>query len=104
MPEMSGYEVAEKLRERYPYNTLPVIMLSAKTREDDIVKGLESGCNDFISKPFGCNELNARIDAQFKLRSVALLRLVTVLCLLTLPLPVMRKALLSSHLHHFSSR
>jgi len=95
MPRMSGYEVAEKLREKYPSNTLPgkpalitevlrsclltlfefvrgcsVIMLSAKNREDDVVKGLESGCNDFVTKPFGSNELQARIDVQLKLRYV----------------------------------
>ena len=45
-------------------------MLSAKNREVDVVKGLESGCNDFVTKPFGSNELNARIDVQFRLRCV----------------------------------
>lgn len=43
MPTMSGCEMCERLRLNYPCNTLPVIMVSAKDQEDDIVKGLKSG-------------------------------------------------------------
>lgn len=68
MPNMSGCEMCEKLRESYPCNTLPVIMVSAKDQEDDIVAGLKSGCNDYLAKPYGVNELNARIDVQLKLK------------------------------------
>ena len=45
MPELNGFEVAERLRAKYPWHVLPVIMLSASHHEDDIVTGLQAGCN-----------------------------------------------------------
>eukprot|EP00961_Rhodomonas_salina_P248080 3352464-Rhodomonas_salina.1 len=75
MPEMTGLEMCERLRETFPCNALPVIMVSAKDQvqtcvpgkpsmELDIVQGLQSGCNDYLAKPYGVHELNARIDVQ----------------------------------------
>lgn len=48
MPGMSGHEFVAKLRTTVPRSVVPVIMVSAKTNEDNIVEGLQSGCNDFI--------------------------------------------------------
>jgi two-component sensor histidine kinase len=62
MPRMSGYEVCEKIREKYTSDKLPVIMLTAKNRVKDIVVGLRSGANDYLTKPFSKDELLARID------------------------------------------
>lgn len=60
MPEMTGYELLAALRERWP---VPVIMLTARDREVDKVRGLELGADDYVVKPFGADELGARIRA-----------------------------------------
>ncbi len=64
-----GYEILKKLRDSAVTADIPVIMVSAKTTEIDKVKGLDSGADDYIAKPFGVLELVARINA--KLRGVA---------------------------------
>ncbi len=69
MPQMSGYEVLEKLREQFPIFKLPVILLSAKNQTNDIVMGLEKGANDYLSKPFDKNELFARVDTLIALKN-----------------------------------
>lgn len=60
MPEMTGEEVCRKLRK---ISRVPVIMLTAKTAEDDIVDGLKLGADDYVSKPFSPKELLARVEA-----------------------------------------
>lgn len=60
MPEMSGHEVLRALRERTP---VPVILVTARDREVDKVRGLELGADDYIVKPFGADEMGARIRA-----------------------------------------
>tara|TARA_R110002096_G_scaffold123315_20_gene266925 strand:+ start:2618 stop:3307 length:690 start_codon:yes stop_codon:yes gene_type:complete len=59
MPEKDGYEVCRRIREKE--KTLPILFLSAKNEEIDVVVGLEIGADDFIRKPFGKHELLARI-------------------------------------------
>ncbi|MEM9018742.1 MAG: response regulator transcription factor [Verrucomicrobiota bacterium] len=59
MPEIDGYEVCRRIRETD--KTLPILFLSAKNEEIDVVVGLEIGADDFIRKPFGKHELLARI-------------------------------------------
>ena len=59
MPKVDGIEVVRRLRRQG--NTIPVIMLTAKSEIDDIVLGLDSGANDYITKPFDAKELLARI-------------------------------------------
>ncbi len=59
MPEMDGYEVCRRIRDTD--KTLPILFLSAKNEEIDVVVGLELGADDFIRKPFGKHELLARI-------------------------------------------
>ena len=59
MPELDGYSVCRKIRETD--QTTPILFLSAKTEEESVVQGLEIGANDFIRKPFGKQEVVARI-------------------------------------------
>jgi two-component system, OmpR family, KDP operon response regulator KdpE len=63
MPEMNGFEVCRHVRE---WSQVPIIMLSAKGSEDDKVKCLDIGADDYITKPFGINELVARVRAVFR--------------------------------------
>lgn len=60
MPEMDGWEACEKIRKNWD---TPIIMLTAMSEKTDIVKGLKSGADDYISKPFDDEELAARIEA-----------------------------------------
>jgi two-component system KDP operon response regulator KdpE len=60
MPEMSGLEVLRHLRER---SGTPVILLTARDRDDDKVRGLEMGADDYLVKPFNPQELTARVRA-----------------------------------------
>jgi two-component system KDP operon response regulator KdpE len=60
MPEMDGWEVCRRLRE---LSSVPIIMLTARTMKGDVVKGLESGADDYLTKPFSAAELDARIQA-----------------------------------------
>lgn len=61
MPEMSGYEVCATLRKEYSLMELPILMLTAKSRVEDIARGFEFGANDYLTKPFQKTELLARI-------------------------------------------
>ena len=63
LPEMDGFEICERLRQ---WSQIPIIMLSARGDEDDKVKCLNLGADDYISKPFSINELLARIKAVFR--------------------------------------
>lgn len=60
MPDISGFEVLSMIRES---NTVPVIMLTAKGEEEDRVRGLELGADDYITKPFSPRELVSRVRA-----------------------------------------
>lgn len=61
LPGMSGYEVCRTIRENEKKNKIPIVMLTAKGEENDIVTGLESGGDDYITKPFSPKVLVARI-------------------------------------------
>ena len=63
LPGMDGVEVLRRIRAGSDLSALPVIMLTAKGEEIDKVLGLEMGADDYISKPFGIRELEARIKA-----------------------------------------
>ena len=63
LPEEDGLSILQKLRASAATQRLPVIMLTAKNTEYDRVVGLDSGADDFISKPFGMMELVARVRA-----------------------------------------
>jgi two-component system KDP operon response regulator KdpE len=60
MPDIDGFEVLETIRD---FSNVPVIMLTAKGEEDDRVRGLEGGADDYITKPFSPRELVSRIKA-----------------------------------------
>ena len=60
MPEMDGFETLERLRE---ISTVPVIMLTVKGEEEDRIRGLELGADDYVTKPFSPRELASRIRA-----------------------------------------
>jgi two-component system, OmpR family, alkaline phosphatase synthesis response regulator PhoP len=61
LPGMSGLKVCETIRSNGATKRMPIIMLSAKGEEEDIVIGLEMGADDYLSKPFSPQELKARI-------------------------------------------
>ncbi len=63
LPVLSGSEVCRILRGRSDGRHLPIIMLTARTAENDRVSGLELGADDYVTKPFSLRELNARVRA-----------------------------------------
>ncbi|MFL6622673.1 MAG: phosphate regulon transcriptional regulator PhoB [Sulfurifustis sp.] len=63
LPGVNGVEYARRLRREKLTQNLPVIMLTARAEEEDKVRGLESGADDYITKPFSTRELIARINA-----------------------------------------
>lgn len=63
MPGLNGIDFTRKLRRTEQTEHLPIIMLTAKTEEEDLIKGLESGADDYITKPFSPRALVARIQS-----------------------------------------
>ncbi|MBL6765297.1 MAG: response regulator [Verrucomicrobiae bacterium] len=62
MPVMDGFEVLRRLKDDAAMRNIPVIMLTARSRERDVVTGLELGASDYIIKPFSPAELVARVN------------------------------------------
>ena len=60
MPDLDGFQVLQKIRER---SNVPVLMLTAKSDEEDKVSGLRLGADDYLTKPFSINELMARVNS-----------------------------------------
>ena len=71
LPDLSGLELARSLRREDATRELPIIMLTARAAEDDKVLGLESGADDYLTKPFSSRELVARIQALLRRASGA---------------------------------
>ena len=67
LPGMDGLSVCRRLKSSPDTRMIPIIMLTAKSDESDIVVGLEMGANDYITKPFSRKVLTARIRAQFRI-------------------------------------
>ena len=63
LPDQSGNDIVKKLRQRSATKRIPVIMVTAKTTELDLIKGLEDGADDYIKKPFSVMELISRVKA-----------------------------------------
>ena len=63
MPEMTGIELTRRLRRAGTLNEMPVILLTAKAEEDNTISGLESGADDYITKPFSPRALIALIQS-----------------------------------------
>ena len=72
MPRLSGYEVCQELREKYPVNDLPVIFLTAKNQVADLVQSFAVGANDYVSKPVSKYELLTRVETHLKLLYITL--------------------------------
>lgn len=64
LPGMNGFEICERIRDRHA--ELPVLMVTAKGEEEDKVRGLGLGADDYVVKPFGVAELLARVDAALR--------------------------------------
>jgi two-component system KDP operon response regulator KdpE len=60
MPKMDGWEVCRRIRDM---SDIPIVVLSARTQEDERVKGLKLGADDYVVKPFSLKELEARLEA-----------------------------------------
>ena len=63
LPDENGYEIVKKIRKTPTTKNLPVIMVTAKTQEIDMIKGLDDGADDYIKKPFSIMELISRVKA-----------------------------------------
>ena len=66
MPNVSGIEVCRRLKSRADTRSIPIIMLSARSEEVDRVRGLETGADDYVIKPYSVVELMARVRAQLR--------------------------------------
>jgi two-component system, OmpR family, phosphate regulon response regulator PhoB len=69
LPGMSGVDYARRLRREPATRDLPIILLTARTQEDDKIQGLDSGADDYVTKPFSPRELVARIRAVLRRRA-----------------------------------
>ena len=63
LPKVSGIEICRRIRSRSETRNLPIIMLTARSEESDRIRGLETGADDYLTKPFSTNELIARVRA-----------------------------------------
>ena len=63
LPDESGYDIVRKLRKRPATQDIPIIMVTAKTTEMDMIKGYDGGADDYIKKPFSIMELITRVKA-----------------------------------------
>ncbi|GIP40491.1 hypothetical protein J31TS4_37710 [Paenibacillus sp. J31TS4] len=68
MPGMSGLELSRAIRERFSLSDLPILMLTARSRPEDIQVGFQAGINDFLSKPVDGRELRARVRTLLELQ------------------------------------
>ena len=66
LPKLSGIEICRKVRSNKKIKNIPIIMLTARGEEEDRLKGLEMGADDYVTKPFSINELLARAKAVLK--------------------------------------
>ena len=66
LPNLSGIEICRRIRRDKKTQNIPVIMLTARSEENDRIRGLDTGADDYITKPFSPKELIARIKAMFR--------------------------------------
>lgn len=71
LPDQPGLRLLARLRASRQFNTLPVIMLTAKSMEEDKITGLDNGADDYMTKPFSPRELNARVNALIRRKAPA---------------------------------
>lgn len=68
LPRLDGIEVCKRLKADERLREIPIIMLTAKAEEADKIKGLETGADDYVTKPFSAKELMARVKAHIRRR------------------------------------
>ena len=68
MPHISGYELAERIRERFSISELPILFLTARRQREDIQRGFLAGANDHVTKPMEYIELKARVNALIRVK------------------------------------
>ncbi len=68
MPDMNGFEVCRHLKQKESTKDIPILFLTAKSEEGDVVEGLQLGAADYLTKPFNSAELVARVKTQMRLR------------------------------------
>ena len=68
MPDMNGYDVCKKIKQNPLLKDIPIIFLTAKSEQDDIVRGFEVGAVDYVTKPFNRMQLKMRIKTHIELR------------------------------------
>ncbi|WP_235847646.1 response regulator [Paenibacillus tuaregi] len=68
MPQMSGYELTRTIRRQFSLSELPVLLLTARSQQEDIQAGFLSGANDYLTKPVGGIELKSRVKALIDLK------------------------------------
>jgi len=71
MPGKSGIDVCQEIRQKFSSNELPIIMLTGQDQVSDIVKGLEAGANDYLTKPVSNNELMARLKTHLHIANLS---------------------------------
>lgn len=69
LPDQSGLRLLSRIRSDRNFNEMPVIMLTAKSMEEDKISGLDHGADDYVTKPFSPRELTARIKAMLRRKS-----------------------------------
>lgn len=62
MPKMDGFQILDRISESRTLRDMPVLMLTARSCETDVVRGLELGATDYMAKPFSVSELAVRAD------------------------------------------
>src|SRR6056297_1100654 len=67
LPKMSGVEIVRKIREERPEFPIYFIMLTARSSKEDLVEGLDSGANDYVTKPFDSQELKSRVESGIRI-------------------------------------
>ncbi|MCA9902333.1 MAG: response regulator [Anaerolineae bacterium] len=78
MPDMSGLDVLQTIRQTYAHTDLPVILVSALHESDDIVRGFKIGANDYLAKPLNVEVARARVAMQLKLKQLSDEKKVTI--------------------------
>ena len=66
LPELSGVEICKMIRNKPDIKDIPIIMLTAKGEEEDKIKGLSAGADDYVTKPFSVPELMARVKTNLR--------------------------------------
>ncbi|NEQ38234.1 MAG: response regulator [Okeania sp. SIO3I5] len=70
MPNITGYKVCAQIREKYPAQSLPILMLTAKNQVADLVMAFQFGANDYLTKPFAKDELLSRVKTHIQLSKI----------------------------------